>query len=185
MRPAAARLGGRRAASTGARSTLGGRPALVECDAAQQVERPGQLIVLRCRPDRRLRRPASSAAALARLASWSFAGGPADRPRAARRCRRGARRWPDGPRCRARCPWPGSRCRRACSSAPWSGRMAPLPEIGMIVWTEPLPNDCGAHDDRASLVLQRAGDDLRGRRRAAVDQHDHGQVVDHVAGPRR
>ena len=41
-----------------------------------------------------------------------------------------------------------------------------------------------AHDQRAAVILQRAGDDLRCRSRAGVGQHDHRQSVRHVAGPR-
>ena len=41
-----------------------------------------------------------------------------------------------------------------------------------------------AHHQRAAVVLQRAGDDFRGRCGAGIDQHDHRQAVRHVARPR-
>ena len=42
---------------------------------------------------------------------------------------------------RARCPWPGSNGRTACSSAPWSGGPRRSPPSGMMVCTEPLPKE--------------------------------------------
>ena len=41
----------------------------------------------------------------------------------------------------------------------------------------------GADDGRALVVLQRAGDDLGGRCRAAIDQHNDRLALGHVAGP--
>ena len=61
-------------------------------------------------------------------------------------------------------------------------RIAPLRPIGMIVCTEPLPNERVPSTRRAAMVLQRAGDDLRRRGRAAVQEHDDRLAVDQIAG---
>ena len=42
---------------------------------------------------------------------------------------------------RDRCPWPGSSGPTACSSAPWSGGWRRWRPSGMMVCTEPLPNE--------------------------------------------
>src|SRR5262249_24903761 len=44
-----------------------------------------------------------------------------------------------------------------------------------------LPERAAAHDGRALVVLQGAGDDFRGGSRAAVDQHDDRLAFGHVA----
>ena len=54
----------------------------------------------------------------------------------------------------------------------------------MMVWTDPLPNDLRAEQDRPVVVLQRAGDDLAGRGGAAIDQHRHRKTGGDVAGAR-
>ena len=46
-----------------------------------------------------------------------------------------------------------------------------------MVCTEPLPKERVPSRIGAMVVLQGAGDDLRGRGRAAVDQHHHRQAV--------
>ena len=46
-----------------------------------------------------------------------------------------------------------------------------------------LAERAGAHHDRPAVILQRAGHDLGGRGRAAVDQHHDRQAVDQVAAP--
>jgi hypothetical protein len=53
----------------------------------------------------------------------------------------------------------------------------------MMACTDPLPNE-RADQRRATVILQRTGDDFRGRGRAAVDQHDHRLALGKVARPR-
>src|SRR5207247_872867 len=45
-----------------------------------------------------------------------------------------------------------------------------------------LSEGTGADHDRAAMVLQRAGDDLRRRRRPAIDKHDDPLAVGEIAG---
>ena len=52
---------------------------------------------------------------------------------------------------------------------------------GRMFCTVPLPKVDGiAHDERAPIVLQGAGQNLRGRRGEPAGQHDERPVVEHV-----
>ena len=54
---------------------------------------------------------------------------------------------------------------------------APPLSSGMISWKTPLPNVRIADELGALAVLQRAGHDLRRRRRVAIDEHDRRQLA--------
>ena len=86
-----------------------------------------------------------------------------------------------GRRCRGRSRRPEPSGPTACSSAAMVSRSARLRAGLETLWTEPLPKLLLAHDERAAVVLQRAGDDLGRRGAAGVDQDDDRQAVRHVA----
>ena len=79
-------------------------------------------------------------------------------------------------------PWPGLRPApprlRPLGRKYWPTVRSSAPPLssGMISWKTPLPNVRDADELGALAVLQRAGDDLRRRRGAGVDEHDRREL---------